>query len=181
VDTLRFLELSRVLLTAAPLPHEPYHDAKRGRPDDVEKTVAAAAEEARRHAFEAIRTLAASVGGHGYQLVASGVVLGGGRPDRTLSQALATHAAMHGAEGWLFREALIEASQSCGLVAVGVHESELPGRAAAALGATEVDVRAMVDEFGRGHGPPWARDQKTAAMAALVALRVVSEQTSAPA
>jgi len=175
------LERSRLLLTSAPLPREPYHDAKRGGGlEEAGKIVAAAAEEARALATKAIADFAASVRAHGHELVASGVVLGGGRPDFTLSQALSTHAAMHGAEGWLFREALIEASQACGLKATGVPERDLPARAAAALGRSESVVGELVQQLGRGQGPPWGRDQKTAALAALVALRSVSEIAPRP-
>jgi hypothetical protein len=175
------IERSRILLSSAPLPCEPYHDAKRGRPEDAEKTVAAAAEEARRLAVDAITASAALVRAKGYELVASGVVLGGGRPGVTLARALSTHAAMHGAEGWLFREALIEVSQTCDLIAVGLPESELPARAAAALGSSEHSVRALVAQMGRNQGPPWGRDQKAATMAALIALCSASEQSLAPA
>jgi hypothetical protein len=164
------IERSRLLLTLSPLPREPYHDAKRHGLEGPEKIVAAAAEEARALAVEAITDLAASIKAQGYRLVASGVVLGGGRPGFTLSQALSTHAAMHGAEGWLFREALIEASQKCGLKAIGVAERDLPARAAAALGRSEGGASTLVQQLGRDHGPPWGRDQKAAAMAALVAL-----------
>jgi hypothetical protein len=169
------IERSRILLTSAPLPCEPYHDAKRGKPEDAEKTVAAAAEKARRLALEGIRSHAGGVEAAGFELVASGVVLGGGKPGVTLARALSTHAAMHGAEGWLFREALIEASQNCDLIAVGVPESELPARSAAALGSSEGSARDVFQQLGRNQGPPWGRDQKAAAMAALVALSSASE------
>jgi hypothetical protein len=164
------IERWRLLLTSGPLPREPYHDAKRGGPDNARGIVAAAAEEAGVLAAEGITTFAALVGAHGYALGASGVVLSGGRPDRTLSQSLSTHAAMHGAEGWLFREALIEASQRCDLMVVGVPERELAGRAAAALGTPEAAIGELLRRLGPDHGPPWARDQKAATMAALVAL-----------
>lgn len=175
------IERSRILLTSAQLPREPYHDAKRRTPEEAERTVAAAAEEARRLAVEAITATAASIRTDGYALVAGGVVLGGGTPGVALARALSTHAAMHGAEGWLFREALIGASQDCDLIAVGVPEAELPARAAAALGISEGSVSALVQELGRNQGPPWGRDQKAAAMAAMIALCSVSEQSSAPA
>lgn len=169
--SLAILERWRLLLTSGPLPREPYHDAKRrGGLEEAEKIVAAAAQEARDLATAAIARLAASVRAHGYELVAGGVVLGSGRPDITMPKALSTHAAMHGAEGWLFREALIEASQACGLKATGVPERDLPARAAAALGESESSLSALVQELGRYNGPPWGRDQKAATMAALVAL-----------
>lgn len=174
------LDRSRLLLTSGPLPREPYHDAKRRGLEEAEKIVAAAAEEARALAVQAITGLVVSVRAHGHELVASGVVLGGGRPDFTLSQALSTHAAMHGAEGWLFREALIEASQKCGLKATGVPEREVPARVAAALGISESTVGELVQQLGRGQGSPWGRDQKAAALAALVALRSVSEIAPRP-
>lgn len=175
------IERSRILLTSAPLPREPYHDAKRGKSEEAEKTVAAAAEEARALAIEEITALGASVEVEGYKLVSSGVVLGGGKPGITLARALSTHAAMHGAEGWLFREALIEASQSCDLIAVGVPENELPARAAAGLGTSEDSVAALVQWLGRAQGPPWGRDQKAATMAALIALCSATEQSHPPA
>ena len=173
------LDRPRLLLTSWPLPREPYHDAKRGGPDKAEEIVAAAANEARVLAAEALTAFAALVGMHGYALVASGVVLGGGKPAATLSQALSTHAAMHGAEGWLFREALMEASQNCCLTTVGVPESALPARVAEALGTPEGDVSSLVLQLGRDHGPPWGRDQKAATMAALIALDSASSRAPA--
>ena len=174
------IERSRWLLTSSPLPREPYHDAKRGGPEEAEKIVAAAAEEARALAVQAISGLTTAVEARGYEVVASGVVLGGGRPGVTLSRALSSHAAMHGAEGWMFREALIEASQKCGLRAVGVPERELLARAAAALGTTGNAVSELIHQIGRRHGPPWGRDQKTGAMAAMIALHSVSAETPRP-
>jgi len=175
------IERSRLLLTSGPLPFEPYHDAKRrGGLEEAEKVVVAAAEEACALAVEAITGLAASVRARGYDLVASGVALGGSRPDFTLSRALSTHAAMHGAEGWLFRETLIGASQECGLKATAVAERDLLASAAAALGTSENMVGDVVQQLGCGQGPPWGRDQKVAALAALVALHSTSEIAPRP-
>jgi len=173
------LDRSRLLLTSAPLPREPYHDAKRRGPNEAEKIVADAAAEARALAVGAIEGMRVSARAQGYELIAAGVVLGCGRPDFTLSQALSTHAAMHGADGWLFREALIEATQKCGLEAVGVPQRELPARAAAALETSESVVRELMQGIGRRYGPPWAQDQKAAVMVALVALRSTSEHSPA--
>jgi hypothetical protein len=175
------IERSRIVLTSASLPCEPYHDAKRGAPDEAERTVAAAAEEARVLATEAITRIAGSLAKRGYTLLASGVVLGDGKPGTSIARSLSTHAAMHGAEGWLFREALIEATQQCGLITVGVSERELPARAAKALGASEDSVRELVQQVGSGHGPPWGRDQKLAGLAALVALRSALDRQAAQA
>lgn len=179
-SSLYVVERARWLLTTAPLPREPYHDAKRGAPEEAEKIVAAAADEARTLAIEAIVSLLASVAAQGYELIAAGVVLGGGRPGVTLSQALSTHAAMHGAEGWLFREALMGASQKCGLKTVGISERELPARAASALETSKSAVSELVGETGRRYGSPWGRDQKAALLAAIVALHSPLESAPRP-
>ena len=173
------IERSRLLLTSWPLPREPYHDAKRSGPDQAEAIVSAAADEARVLAAEAITGLAASLRGRGYELVASGVVLGSGKPGTSLSKGLSTHAPMHGAEGWLFREALMKASQECDFRAVGVPETDLPARAAAALGTSEGELSALMQKLGRDCGPPWGRDQKAATMAALIALDSASSRAPA--
>ncbi|MGH2404993.1 MAG: hypothetical protein ACRDGN_11085 [bacterium] len=174
------IERLRLLLTSAPLPREPYHDAKRRAPEQADKIVAAAADEARALGVEAIIGLKDSMRAQGYELIAAGVVLGGGTPGAIMSRALSTHAAMHGAEGWLFREALIEASKTCGVRAVGVPERELVARAAVALEASEDVVGELIRQMGREYGAPWGHDQKTAALAALVALNSVSEHTPRP-
>ena len=84
---------------------------------------------------------------------------------------------MHGAEGWLFREALIEASQRCGLEVTGVPERDLPARAAAALGRLESGVGKLLQQLGGGQGSLWGRDQKAATLAALVALHSASDRS----
>lgn len=174
------IERSRVMLTSAPLPREPYHDARGGAPVEAEKIVTAAAEEARALAVEAITGLLTLTTSQGDALIAGGVVLGAGRTGLTLAQALSTHAAMHGAEGWLFREALIAATQQCGLEAMVVAQRGLRARSAAALGTSERSVSAIVQQLGQGLGAPWGQDQKTATMAALLALRSASERLPAP-
>jgi hypothetical protein len=132
--------------------------------------IRAAGEEARTLGAEAITRLVASAETHGYELVAGGVVLGGGGPGMTVAQALSSHATMHGAEGWLFREALIEASQQCGLRITTVSERDLLARASEMPGTSPNNASALVQQLGLGLGAPWGKDQKTAAMAAIAAL-----------
>ena len=104
------------------------------------------------------------------ELVGIGMVLGSGRPDFTLRQALSTHAATHNAEGWLFREALMRAGRVCGLPVFGAVESGAYPAAASAAGLPPGRVIDHVEELRRTVGPPWGLDQKLAAAAAWLAL-----------
>ena len=115
----------------------------------------------------------------GRQLVGSGIVLGTGRPEFTLKQALRTHAAMHNAEGWLFREALMRAADECGLQVSGALETAAYEQAAAAAGLPAAGVEERVSELGRELGPPWGRDQKLAAAVAWMALAQSEQAPSA--
>jgi len=134
----------------------------------AEDIIRQASEQAREMAVEWIRTVAAELGDH--QLVGIGLVLGSGRPDFTLRQALATHAATHNAEGWLFREALMRAGEECGLRVAGALEGAVYGEAAAAAGLAAASLEERVRELGREVGAPWGRDQKLASAVAWLAL-----------
>ena len=156
------------MLTDGPLPCEPYHAAKRIDSALAEGFIGQASERAREMAVEWIRAVAEGLGDR--QLIGIGVVLGSGRPDFTLRQALATHAATHNAEGWLFREALMRAGEECGLRVAGALETGVYGEAGAAAGLPAASVEERVLELGREVGAPWGKDQKLAAAAAWLAL-----------
>jgi hypothetical protein len=52
----------------------------------------------------------------------------------------------------------------------GVPERDLEDRAAATLGLPVPELRRRVAELGRAGGPPWAQDQRSAALVAWLAL-----------
>ncbi len=170
------IERSRLLLTSSPLPREPYHLAKGRDPEVAAEIVRSASDEARALAAQRIADLRATAGAAGYEVLASGVVLGGGRPGFTLSQALSTHAAMHNAEGWLYREALMQAGESCDLLVVGSLEATVYEEAADSVGLSLPELETRINGLGRQLGPPWGKDQKLAAAVAWLALA----QTSRP-
>ena len=163
------IERRRLLLTSAPLPREPYHLAKR-REAEAAEIVSVAGDEARALAAEAMADMVSSAEGQGYKAIACGVMTGRGRPDFTLQQALSTHAAMHNAEGWLFREAVIRAGQQMGLRVATATPDAVYAETAQATGITVPEVEARIREFGTQLGPPWGKDQKLASAAAWLAL-----------
>lgn len=89
-------------------------------------------------------------------------------PDWTTRQILAVHFRMHKAEGAMFPAALERAVDAAGLRRVSIAEKSLRENAEGLLGR---NVDRTIAELGRGAGPPWAADQKNAALAAVVALK----------
>jgi hypothetical protein len=77
------------------------------------------------------------------------------------------HFRMHKAEGVLFRDALIFATNASGLRLVAIPEKLRAARATGLSGRVLENVTAL----GKPVGPPWGKDQKDAALAAILALR----------
>jgi hypothetical protein len=160
----------RLDLTDPEVPRQAFHVAADLDAGAAEALVERATRTAEALAERAVRGLAGELRSAGHRLGGAGVVLGGGRRLGTLAQVLASHAAMHAAEGELYREVLVHASAACGLPVTGVPERDLHDRAAAVLGIPGPDLRRRVAELGRACGPPWAQDQKSAALVAWLAL-----------
>ena len=77
-----------------------------------------------------------------------------------LARIMAAHPLMHMSEGQLYRDAIIEAAVALDVPVVCVPAKQLIDNADADwLAAT-----------GRSLGPPWRKDEKQAALAALAAL-----------
>ena len=77
---------------------------------------------------------------------------------------------MHKAEGVLFRDALAQAAKASGLKLVTVPEKQLTEHAMNVLGASAGSLLKKITVIGKTAGPPWGRDQKDAALAAMIAL-----------
>ena len=88
-----------------------------------------------------------------------------------LAQILKSHPLIHAAEGALFQRVVAGACEGCGLKITMLRERDLLTRAAEAYGTGAERFRKLLDELRKTAGPPWSVDQKTAAAAALLALR----------
>jgi hypothetical protein len=75
-----------------------------------------------------------------------------------LARILASHSLLHAAEGALYEEVLIDAAAKAGLPAVLVEERT-------------IDIPHALEVAGKALGPPWQKDHKLAAAAALIATR----------
>jgi len=150
---------------------QPYHTAARLPSGEAAAFVARIKSEARRLAARAIRKLEAELRAQGFALARCGVLLASGRPLPALPRILASHALIHTADGELFREALLHASERRGLATVAIRERELLGAASKALRITPNAITRRIAGLGRPIGPPWSQDEKYAAIAAWVTLR----------
>jgi hypothetical protein len=106
----------------------------------------------------------------GDRVVAAGIPVSGGKPLPPLPDILRSHSLVHSAEGALFRQVLVEASAACGLRVEVVSRRDLAKRAAAVMGVRTDALVSRLAALGKALGPPWAQDQKDAALAALIAL-----------
>ncbi|HLK51407.1 MAG TPA: hypothetical protein VKT49_24870 [Bryobacteraceae bacterium] len=102
----------------------------------------------------------------------AGIPTGSTVPPRELDRILKSHPLIHAAEGALFQAAVARGCQECGLKITTVREKELLERAAEACGTEPARFRKSLDDMRKNAGPPWGVDQKTAAAAALLALRL---------
>ena len=140
----------------------PYHAAEKLRPDQARDLVRRGIESAHRIAIREMTAVRDRLRDAGHELVACSVLAGEPMPDWSVDQILAVHFRMHKAEGVLFQDALIQAANACGVNHVPIREKSLVDRA-----QQEIDTIAAL---GKTIGPPWAKDQKDAALAAMIGL-----------
>jgi hypothetical protein len=134
---------------AIPGSKQPYHYAAELDLPNAQRHLHRCFESSRQLAFEAIEKFKVSICAMG---------IGSGRPLKDLQTTLASHAAIHTAEGEFFRDAIAEAVKLCALECKKYREKDLAAQAKELLA-----IREMI-------GPPWTQDQKFAALAGWLAL-----------
>jgi hypothetical protein len=157
----------RCELIGPDVPRQPYHAAAGLDDGEAEALVARVTEDALSGARAALTALADEIGPD-HSVVALCLRARGGRPlPDTVAGVLASHAAMHAAEGELYREAIGEAAGSLGIAVVLHARGDAEARAAIALGTGPDEVTSLIADFGRSVGPPWQKEHREAAAAAL--------------
>jgi hypothetical protein len=148
-----------------------YHAARELEPAAAAALVEAAERIAAERAAAALeRTLRAAMDEravvHSCAVVVGGTFPGGAR----LEKIVASHALAHAAEGRLYQGALLRSAESRGLDAVAIPKRSIWDEGESALGVPREELRDWIDQLRREVGPPWAQDQKLAALAAWIAL-----------
>jgi hypothetical protein len=84
-----------------------------------------------------------------------------------VEEILASHTLMHAAEGVLYRDALVEAAVELDLAVARHLRGEADVEARAALAVDRAGLDAVLRAWGRDLGPPWRKEHREAAAAAL--------------
>jgi hypothetical protein len=144
----------RVELGDGSLPRQPYHAVADAQmpPAEAAKLISRVERAATTYAAAVTREVVRSFG-----VEAVGVVGGERQLPGELERLLASHLLLHAAEGDLYEQALVAAAAAAGLSPLLV-----PPRS--------VDIPEAIDRAGKLLGPPWQKDHKFAAVAALRAL-----------
>jgi hypothetical protein len=150
------LERRRVELLDGSLPVQPYHAAVEsglGRAETA-KLIRKVEELAATRAAAVLAEIASAIGAGGTRVAGVAVL----SHDRTLpddlGRILASHPLLHAAEGDLYEQALSEGASRAELSVLAVEPSSM-------------SMRPGLIAAGRAVGPPWQRDHKMAAAAAL--------------
>ena len=155
----------------APWAKQPYHAAEGLPVAEARKVVQRGVAAARRLAVRELRAAATRAREAKHQIVACAVLVADPMPPWSVEEILAVHLRMHQAEGVLFREALARAAPACGLRLVAIPEKRLTEQAETALATPASALMKRLATLGKDAGPPWAKDQKDAALAAMIALQ----------
>lgn len=149
---------------------QPYHAAEHLNAQEARDLVSRGIVTAGRIAVREMRTAVRMACQAGHEVSACAVLVNHPMPDWTVDEILAVHFRMHKAEGALFRNALADAAKECGLGLVEIVEQQLDEHAERALATSVNSLRKMITSLGKLVGPPWGKDQKDAALAAMIAL-----------
>jgi hypothetical protein len=160
----------RIELVDEPWAKQPYHAAEPLEPEPARRLVARGIEMTRRLAVAEMQAAVADERSKHNAVNACAVLVGAPMPPWTVDEILAVHVRMHKAEGVLFREVLAYAATECALKLVAISEKQLHVHAQKTLGTPATRLSKQIAALGATVGAPWGKDQKDAALAALIAL-----------
>lgn len=159
----------RIELVTEAWAKQPYHAAEDLKPDAARDVVRRGVDAAQRMALREMRVAVRREQVRDNEVAACAVLVGNPMPDWSVAEILAVHFRMHKAEGVLFRDVLVHAAKECGLSVVEIPEKLLIKQAESALKTTERSLVKKLSVIGKSVGPPWGKDQKDAALAAMLA------------
>jgi hypothetical protein len=149
---------------------QPYHAALGVDPAQAQGIVSGGIESARRIAIREMQAAVNRSHGSHHEIVACAVLVPEPMPDWSTEQILSVHFRMHKAEGVLFPDALARAAVACGLDLLAVREKHIWQEAEKTLKVPGGTLVERIASLGKAAGPPWGKDQKTAALAAMIGL-----------
>ncbi len=163
----------RVELVEEEWAKQPYHAAEEMKGAEARDLVGRGIDSARRLAVRELRAAVKREKERKNEVIACAVLTGNPMPDWSVEEILSVHFRMHKAEGVLFRDVLARAAETSGLRLVAIPEKQLMKHAENALGVASSALVRKVAALGKVVGPPWGKDQKDSALAAMVAWREI--------
>ena len=170
-DDLVIVDRRRIELVEDEWARQPYHAAEGLKPEVARDLVKRGIDAAHKIAVREMRAALKREMDRKNEVKACAVLVGTPMPDWSVDEILAVHFRMHKAEGVLFREALIRAAKECKMKTVEIPEKELLSHAERELKTPANRLTAQISALGKAAGPPWGKDQKESALAAMIALR----------
>jgi len=149
---------------------QPYHAAKDMSLADAQAFLDQRARAARKFAGASLHKTVSDLARNGYKPARACVLLGSGRPTDDLAATLRSHPMIHTAEGHFFRNAVLQACESCHIPVVTIKEKELVTCAAATIRISTEELQHRISELGKTAGPPWRQDEKLCTIAGWLAL-----------
>ncbi len=175
--SVEVVDRRRIVITDATIPGatQPYHHAASMGLQESESHIANCAALSKRLALAAIEQVVRELDGRQYRVVGSAVLLASGRALPSLAKILAAHPLIHTAEGEFFRNSIRNACERLKISVEAIRERELEERMKAAFGNSASQMQREIATAGSSIGPPWTKDHKAAALAALLVLSPASE------
>jgi hypothetical protein len=159
---------------------QPYHAAEDLDPKSAQKLVKRGTDAAYQGAQRELLATVKSLRKQSHEILACVVLVPSPMPAWSVAEILAVHIRMHKAEGVLFPDALGRAADKCGLNLITIPEKQLSEYAEKVLATPLNDLTKQITKLGKTVGPPWGKDQKNAALAALIGLKSVSTASRGP-
>ena len=165
----RLLFRREVLLHDPNVPEsrQPHHGAIMPFVPAKPEAVARGKKAAQRVAIAAVRALSEELRAAGCKLAGIALVVSS-NPD--VNRIGSSHVRAHALEGILFREVLEAGARASRLPSILILEREVLPRASAALPRPAGGLRRVLARFGKEIGSPWRADEKSATLAAWLAL-----------
>ena len=175
-SSVEVVDRRRIVITDATIPGatQPYHHAASMGLQESESHIANCAALSKRLALAAIEQVVRELDGRQYRVIGSAVLLASGRPLPSLAKILAAHPLIHTAEGEFFRNSIRNACERLTISVEAIRERELEERTKTAFGNSASQMQREIATAGRSIGPPWTKDHKAAALAALLVLSPAS-------
>jgi hypothetical protein len=145
-----------------------FHAAAKAPRESARAQVNACAARAREAATSAVAAVLRAARAAGARVKKVAVVGSARTMPGDLDAILASHAAIHAAEGVLYTQAIVDGAIDAGLTADVLRAADLDARAAAARRIGSDALHARMKELGKRVGRPWSANEKNAVLAAWI-------------